>query len=115
MNHLNEKLINIVKQRFKNSIENKPKALLYGLKQKNLYFTLSPLLFYTYENYDCGRCRDCGRNVHDFHVEDDLWEKVIGQKNGVWCYDCFVDKARKKGVLTHAYISKEIRQFDSNW
>ena len=45
---------------------------------------------------DCGRCRDCGRNVHDFHVPDKLWLKVIGSENGVWCYDCFANRADKK-------------------
>jgi len=47
---------------------------------------------------DCARCRDCGRNVHDFYVPDELWAKVIGS-GGVWCYDCFCDRAdRKLGV-----------------
>lgn len=45
---------------------------------------------------DCARCRDCGRNVHDFHVPDDLWMKVIGSPNGVWCYDCFCNRADEK-------------------
>ena len=45
---------------------------------------------------DCARCRDCGRNVHDFHVPDDLWLAVIGSPNGVWCYDCFADRADEK-------------------
>ena len=44
---------------------------------------------------DCARCKQCGRNVHDFHVPDELWEKVIG-KDVVYCYDCFSDRADKK-------------------
>ena len=44
---------------------------------------------------DCARCRDCGRNVHDFHVPDELWSKVIGGE-GVWCYDCFCNRADEK-------------------
>jgi len=42
---------------------------------------------------DCARCRDCGRNVHDFHVPDNLWLLVIPNSDGVWCYDCFCDRA----------------------
>jgi len=34
--------------------------------------------------------------VHDFHVPDDLWLAVIGSPNGVWCYDCFADRADEK-------------------
>jgi hypothetical protein len=45
---------------------------------------------------DCARCEDCGRNVHDFKVPDDVWIKVYGNKSGILCYDCFCDKADKK-------------------
>jgi len=45
---------------------------------------------------DCARCRDCGRNVHDFIVPDKLWLQVIGTPNGVWCYDCFCNRADEK-------------------
>jgi len=46
---------------------------------------------------DCARCQDCGRNVHDFHVPDDLWETVIGDPDGgVWCYDCFCNRSDEK-------------------
>ena len=44
---------------------------------------------------DCARCKDCGRNVHDFHVPDWLWQKVIDSEE-VWCYDCFADKSDKQ-------------------
>ena len=47
---------------------------------------------------DCARCNDCGRNVHDYHVPDDVWLQVIGTPLGVWCYDCFCDRAEKKGI-----------------
>lgn len=47
---------------------------------------------------DCARCRDCGRNVHDYHVPDKIWLAVISSFNGVWCYDCFCDRAEKKGI-----------------
>lgn len=42
---------------------------------------------------DCARCRDCGRNVHDFHVPDALWLAVIDSPDGVFCYDCFANRA----------------------
>lgn len=45
---------------------------------------------------DCARCRDCGRNVHDFRVPDKLWQEVIGSHGGVWCYDCFSNRADEK-------------------
>jgi len=45
---------------------------------------------------ECARCRDCGRNVHDFLVPNELWERVIGPEGGVWCYDCFSNRADKK-------------------
>lgn len=45
---------------------------------------------------DCARCRDCGRNVHDFHVPDYIWMRAMGQEEGVWCYDCFCNRADKK-------------------
>ncbi len=42
------------------------------------------------------RCEDCGRNVHDFLVPDELWNKVIGSPDGVWCYDCFCNRSDEK-------------------
>jgi len=45
---------------------------------------------------DCARCMDCGRNVHDFIVPDDLWLKVVGSPRGVLCYDCFCNRADEK-------------------
>jgi len=44
---------------------------------------------------DCARCWDCGRNVHDFNVPDELWEETIN-KEIVLCYDCFCDRADRK-------------------
>jgi len=53
---------------------------------------------------DCARCFDCGRNVHDWHAPDWLWMEVIGHNWGVWCYDCFCDRAdRKLGVKFRNY------------
>lgn len=61
---------------------------------------------------ECGRCRDCGRNVHDFHVPNALWNEVITGSpiiylsdgvtpsregaGGVWCYDCFANRADER-------------------
>ena len=42
---------------------------------------------------ECGRCEDCGRNVHDFGVPDKLWKAVYGNEGGLLCYDCFCAKA----------------------
>ena len=47
---------------------------------------------------DCGRCEDCGRNVHDFLVPDELWREVYGNDGGILCYDCFCDRLNKKGI-----------------
>ena len=47
---------------------------------------------------DCARCRDCGRNVHDYNVPNEIWLAVIGSENGVWCYDCFCNRADSKNV-----------------
>lgn len=50
----------------------------------------------TYEPIkDRSRCLYCGRNVHDFHVPDEIWHKVIG-KEIVLCYDCFCHEADNK-------------------
>jgi len=48
-------------------------------------------------NEECTRCEDCGRNVHDYHVPDELWMKIIGDSCKVFCFDCFVNRAREKG------------------
>jgi len=45
---------------------------------------------------DCARCRDCGRNVHDFAVPDELWNTVWGNEGGILCYDCFCNRADEK-------------------
>ena len=45
---------------------------------------------------DCARCEDCGRNVHDFSVPDDLWQQVYGSNDGILCYDCFCNRADEK-------------------
>lgn len=54
---------------------------------------------------DCARCRDCGRNVHDFFVPDKLWVEIMGNKTGVFCFDCFADRAWKRGIYLTAHCS----------
>jgi len=57
---------------------------------------LTSKMFKTYLIYDCARCEDCGRNVHDFSVPDELWIKVYGSDGGILCFDCFCDRADRK-------------------
>jgi hypothetical protein len=47
---------------------------------------------------ECARCEDCGRNVHDFHVPDNIWIKVYGDEAGTLCYDCFCNRADEIGI-----------------
>lgn len=44
------------------------------------------------------KCRDCADFVHDYYVSGKLWLQVIGSYDGVWCWDCFADRADRKGV-----------------
>jgi len=63
----------------------------------NLFRFLNQHLLKTYPLIeDCARCEDCGRNIHDFHVPDEVWLNVYGSDSGVLCYDCFCDRADKK-------------------
>lgn len=45
-------------------------------------------------------CKVCGRDVHDFSAPADIWQQVSPRKNGdgVLCYDCFCERASKKGL-----------------
>ena len=45
-------------------------------------------------------CKVCGKSVTDFHVPDDLWLSMTGNKWTIWCFECFTKKARKMGVCT---------------
>jgi len=62
----------------------------------------------------CARCRDCGRTAHDFYIPNKIWNHVIADihpdsypdgvvpsegAGGVWCYDCFCERAGKKGYV----------------
>jgi len=44
-------------------------------------------------------CDKCGRKIHDFIVDDEIWDEVIGTENIVLCYDCFCEECEKKGVF----------------
>jgi hypothetical protein len=67
---------------------------------------LNRVLLKTYpSNKECSRCRDCGRTVHDFQVSDELWKAVIGHEDGVWCWDCFCERAIKDNKYLTLYVS----------
>ncbi len=71
----------------------------YHIYMWNILQWINRQVLYTYPLIeDCARCRDCGRNVHDYHVPDEIWLKVIGSEDGVWCYDCFCNRADKKNI-----------------
>lgn len=47
-------------------------------------------------------CKNCGRDIHDFIVTDETWEKIspmIRFGNSL-CYDCFCEACGKAGLLT---------------
>ncbi len=63
----------------------------------NILQWINKHILYTYLLIeDCSRCEDCGRNVHDYDIPDEIWLKVIGSENGTYCYDCFVNRADEK-------------------
>jgi len=45
-------------------------------------------------------CKHCGRDVHDFVVDDEVWAKVepLIKHGNVLCYDCFAEKCREAGL-----------------
>lgn len=70
--------------------------------------TLNSFFFRTYEsNSKCVRCRDCGRTVHDWFTSDDIFEEVTGSHAGVWCWDCFCERAWKKGIRLRAIVKRD--------
>jgi len=50
-------------------------------------------------------CKVCGRDVHDFYVDDKIWNKVskhikYGNINDeVLCYDCFCELGKKENIF----------------
>jgi hypothetical protein len=72
----------------------------------NLWQKINRNLLKTYPLIeDCARCEECGRNVHDYHVPDDLWIKVYGDESGVLCYDCFCNKLDEMGLWKRTEIN----------
>ncbi len=54
-------------------------------------------------------CKHCGRDVHDFHVPDDVW-KVIEPyiRDGyTLCYDCFCESCIELGLPATWFLSAE--------
>jgi hypothetical protein len=47
-------------------------------------------------------CKDCGRDVTDFVVPDDVWVKIEPtiKRGRVLCYDCFCEHCRQIGLPT---------------
>lgn len=84
---------------------------LFHILAYKLYWGLTGKFCITYELIaECARCYDCGRNVHDWHAPDWLWEEVIGHEWGVWCYDCFCNRADGKlGVKFRDYELRYVR------
>jgi hypothetical protein len=65
----------------------------------NIWQKINRKLLKTYPPIEeCARCEDCGRNVHDFHVPDEVWIRVYGDESGVLCYDCFCDRTDRMGM-----------------
>ena len=46
-------------------------------------------------------CKECGKDVHDFIVDDDVWEQIEPHiKYGhTLCYDCFCEMMQDKVEL----------------
>jgi hypothetical protein len=43
-------------------------------------------------------CKTCGREVECvFHVDDSIWEDVVGDPGTIRCLRCFCSAAEKKG------------------
>jgi len=72
----------------------------WNLKQKLFWIPIHWINRHLLKTYplieECARCRDCGRNVHDFLVPDTLWLNVTKNPDIVLCYDCFCNRADKE-------------------
>jgi len=55
----------------------------------------------TWEYESCKRCGCAFRIMWD--VEDEIWEKVMGDPDapGCYCVGCFIKMAEKKGIVIH--------------
>jgi len=47
-------------------------------------------------------CKMCGRDISDFSVRDDVWDKVDEtiKRGHILCYDCFCKKCKLLGLPT---------------
>jgi hypothetical protein len=81
----NQKMIFI----YKNKINDWWRIITFNIWQK-----INRKFLKTYQLIEeCGRCEDCGRNAHDFHVPNEIWNKIYGDRSGTLCYDCFCNRA----------------------
>lgn len=41
-------------------------------------------------------CKECGKDVNDFSVRDDIWDRVDKtiKRGHILCYDCFCEKCK---------------------
>ena len=69
--------------------------LFYWIKIKFKIY-LGRILYYGVPSF----CKECGRNVTDFSVDDEIWNKIDPLiKNGhSLCYDCFCKKCKIVGL-----------------
>lgn len=79
----------------------------FGIYWCRFLMWLNAKFLLTYkDNADCARCRDCGRTVHDWHTGDQLFAAVVGGVDGVWCWDCFAARARKRGIILECKVKE---------
>jgi len=45
-------------------------------------------------------CKNCGRDVHDFLVDDEIWDLIepMIKYGKVLCYDCFCEFCKDAGL-----------------
>ena len=71
---------------------------------KRLYRRLKYVFLFRSLTWRYESCTDCG---HCFRlvwsVKDEIWNKVMGNGNGILCLDCFVERAKKMGVEISKY------------
>lgn len=54
------------------------------------------LLSYSEEIMSCKKCGNCF--LYDWTIADDLYMKVVGNKDRCYCIPCFLRKAKKKKI-----------------
>lgn len=43
-------------------------------------------------------CQDCGRRYILWHASNALYEAIVGHRRGLFCPNCFTQKARDAGI-----------------